>query len=203
MGYENLQKELIQVLSDGMLIAIPKYVISPIKLVFQGLTRLSLDIFNPDLKSRPLVEGNVPHFDGPFLKVCARLSSGVRYGIGFVLERACGPECLFCLGSAFDRKCRYFSFRPHYEVKLELKPTRPKHPKVTQCDAAVDSFNDLLIYFRTLMTRTTLSAQILSTFPFHWPVLPTKKSLCSPVAYTSARKCLRIFGPGVPFSTAL
>lgn len=61
----------------------------------------------------------------PFRKVCARLSSGVRYGIGFTLERSCGPECIFCTGTAFERKCRYFSFRPHYEVKLELKNAPP------------------------------------------------------------------------------
>lgn len=61
----------------------------------------------------------------PFEKVCARLSSGVRYGIGFVLERSCGPDCPYCEGSPFHRKCRYFSFRPHFDVKLEIKPSPP------------------------------------------------------------------------------
>jgi hypothetical protein len=49
------------------------------------------------------------------------LSSGVRYGVGFVVERSCGPECLLCAGTAFHRTCRHFSFRPHYDVLLEKK----------------------------------------------------------------------------------
>jgi hypothetical protein len=77
----------------------------------------SLEKFDPRRRSP-----SVPSSKSiPFQKVCARLSSGVRYGIGFVLERACGPECLYCAGAAFDRKCRYFSFRAHYEVTLEKK----------------------------------------------------------------------------------
>jgi len=61
----------------------------------------------------------------PFQKICARLSSGVRFGIGIVLERSCGLECSFCTGNSFHRKCRYFSFRPHYRVKLEKKKFPP------------------------------------------------------------------------------
>lgn len=62
-------------------------------------------------------------------KVCAKLSSGVRFGVGFVLERSCGPECDGCSGKPFDRKCRFFNFRPHYEVKLGTKMEIPE-PKV-------------------------------------------------------------------------
>lgn len=58
--------------------------------------------------------------------MCAKLSSGVRFGVGIVLERACGPECPRCSGSAFHRTCRLFSFRPHYEVMLERKNEPPK-----------------------------------------------------------------------------
>ncbi|KAF8974465.1 golgi-body localization protein domain-containing protein [Flammula alnicola] len=103
VGYDNFQKELIQVMSDGMLIAVPN---------LESFSRSPLGDASPQ-KSKP------------FQKVCARLSSGVRYGIGLILERSCGPECLFCTGTAFDRKCRYFSFHPHYEVKLEKKPSPP------------------------------------------------------------------------------
>lgn len=65
------------------------------------------------------------HHDARYQKICAKLNSGTRFGIGFVLERACGPECNECEGNAFERHCRLFDFRPHYDVKLEKKPVRP------------------------------------------------------------------------------
>lgn len=58
--------------------------------------------------------------------VCAKLRSGVCFGVGFVLERACGPECDQCSGKPFDRQCRLFKFKPHYDVKLEYKDTVPE-----------------------------------------------------------------------------
>lgn len=58
--------------------------------------------------------------------VVAKLRSGVCFGVGFVLERACGPECHECGGKAFDRSCRLFTFKPHYDVKLEWKDTVPE-----------------------------------------------------------------------------
>lgn len=61
----------------------------------------------------------------PFQKVCAQLSAGVRFGIGFVPERSCGPECTKCRGTPFHRNCRHFNFRPHFEVKLEKKIGTP------------------------------------------------------------------------------
>jgi hypothetical protein len=60
------------------------------------------------------------------LKVCARFRAGVQFGLGFVLERACGEECTTCTGGALDRQCRKFTFKPHYEVKMEKKESVPK-----------------------------------------------------------------------------
>lgn len=61
-----------------------------------------------------------------FRKICAKFRSGVRFGVGVVLERSCGPECPDCSGSAFKRKCRFFDFRPHYEIMLERKEGIPQ-----------------------------------------------------------------------------
>ena len=58
--------------------------------------------------------------------VCAKFRSGVCFGVGFVLERACGPECDRCSGKPFDRQCRLFDFKPHYDVKLEWKDSVPE-----------------------------------------------------------------------------
>jgi hypothetical protein len=60
-----------------------------------------------------------------FKKVCAKLQSGVRFGVGFAFERTCGPQCHSCSGSAFDRRCRFFNFTQHHQVVLELKKRVP------------------------------------------------------------------------------
>ena len=60
-------------------------------------------------------------------KTCAKLSSGVRFGVRFGLERSCGSECKDCGDlPAFRRKCRHFAFRPHYDVVLEAKDSHPE-----------------------------------------------------------------------------
>lgn len=60
-------------------------------------------------------------------KVCAKFVSGTRFGVGIALERACGPDCpKGCQGDAFHRQCRFFDFRPHYDVKLEKKAQKPE-----------------------------------------------------------------------------
>jgi nucleotidyltransferase/DNA polymerase involved in DNA repair len=51
-------------------------------------------------------------------KICAKFSDGIRWGIGLSLERTCGSECKKCSGDTFSRKCRFFTFVPHYEVVL-------------------------------------------------------------------------------------
>jgi hypothetical protein len=66
------------------------------------------------------------HHPRKFRKICAKLSSGVRFGIGVILERSCGPECDVCTGEPFHRQCRYFNFKPHYLVKLGHKAGVPQ-----------------------------------------------------------------------------
>lgn len=57
------------------------------------------------------------------VKVVAKLTNGVRLGFGFALERTCLTECRGC-GSApaFLKQCRFFTFKPHYEVALRVPP---------------------------------------------------------------------------------
>jgi hypothetical protein len=54
-----------------------------------------------------------------FKKICVKLGSGVRFGVGFIPERACGQECNSCTGTPFFRNHRIFHFVPHYEVQLD------------------------------------------------------------------------------------
>ncbi|KAK0468226.1 RNA pol II promoter Fmp27 protein domain-containing protein [Desarmillaria tabescens] len=102
IGRHNDDKELVQVISDSMMIVIPNFHRSDAgSLTFAPVSQ-------------------------PFKKICAKVLSGVRFGVGFVLERACGSECQHCNGSAFHRKCRFFDFKPHYKVKLEKKNATPE-----------------------------------------------------------------------------
>lgn len=65
------------------------------------------------------------HECDPSQKVCAKFSSGVRFGVGFSLERSCGTECHECSGTSFHRRCRLFDFRNHYEIMSEMKHKQP------------------------------------------------------------------------------
>ncbi|KAF7352699.1 hypothetical protein MVEN_01235800 [Mycena venus] len=98
IGHGNIDKELIQVTSDSMVIAIPD---------FSHLL--------PKSKRKPHSLGDAEK-PRPFQKICAKFRSGVRFGLGFVMER-------------------FFDFLPHYDIKLQKKPRVPtrKSPE--------DSFN--------------------------------------------------------------
>ncbi|KAF7301766.1 hypothetical protein MIND_00742200 [Mycena indigotica] len=106
IAQENIHKELIQVFSESMIIAIPDF-----------------SYLLPKTKRKRRREGEKVR---PFTKICAKLGSGVCFGVGFVMERACGPECDTCRGAAFYRKCRFYDFRPHYDVKLQKKSGVPE-----------------------------------------------------------------------------
>ncbi|KAJ7179036.1 golgi-body localization protein domain-containing protein [Mycena filopes] len=130
VAQENHDKELIQVTSDSMIIAIPD---------FSNLMPKS------KRKPRTLEAGN----PRPFQKICAKFRSGVCFGIGFVMERSCGPECSACSGSPFHRKCRFYDFLPHYDIKLQKKPRIPERK------SPEDSFNGFRSDFIHLSTSLT------------------------------------------------
>ncbi|KAG6854824.1 hypothetical protein C0991_012014 [Blastosporella zonata] len=83
---KNEHRELIQVVSDSMFIAIP-----------------NLEHLYPR-NQQPSFVYRTPEASKPFRKIIAKVRSGVRFGIGFVLERACGDECSACTGTAFHKK---------------------------------------------------------------------------------------------------
>lgn len=61
-----------------------------------------------------------------FKKVCAKFLSGIKFGLGFALERTYGSNCDTCTGTPFHRKCRFFNFKPHHLVSLEKKLGNPE-----------------------------------------------------------------------------
>ncbi|KAG9015450.1 hypothetical protein FRB94_000054 [Tulasnella sp. JGI-2019a] len=104
-GYSAEVKEIVQLASDQFTLAIP-----------------DLSNFHDTTASSQLSQGLAPR---KLLKVCVKLTHGIRLGLGFVFERACGAECVKegCRSkTAFERQCRLFDFRPHYRVALRSTP---------------------------------------------------------------------------------
>ncbi|KAF8845847.1 hypothetical protein BDN67DRAFT_961498 [Paxillus ammoniavirescens] len=99
IGFQNEDREIVQVTSDTMSIIIPKFEFPPHR---GGIHAQGQLVARNDC-----------------VKICAKLSSGVRFGVGTAFERACGGvECDKCTGSSFDRGCRFFHFRSHHSVQL-------------------------------------------------------------------------------------
>ncbi|KAJ7507924.1 golgi-body localization protein domain-containing protein [Mycena galericulata] len=130
VAQQNDDRELIQVLSESMFL--PAYA------QVQEKPRQHADTGRPR----------------PFQKICAKFGSGVCFGIGFVMERSCGPECSACSGTAYQRKCRLYNFFPHYEVKLEKKSRIPLRK------SAEDSFNGFRSDFIHLSTSLTSALNV-------------------------------------------
>ncbi|KAI0796722.1 golgi-body localization protein domain-containing protein [Abortiporus biennis] len=117
INQQNDQNEIVQMISDSMLIAVPN-IEEPFG---ENSTMGQYGMGGSPGKN----EYTLPHKSRDFKKVCAKFTSGVRFGVGIVLERSCGPECPDCSGRAFERRCRLFTFKPHYQVMLERKVGKP------------------------------------------------------------------------------
>ncbi|KAL5508278.1 FMP27 [Sanghuangporus vaninii] len=116
VGQANPENEVLQVCSDTMLVVIPEFS----KCGAGGVAGEG----NPSRFARATVTLNqgLEGRRNSFKKICAKFSSGIKWGIGIVLERKCGEACLKCGGNF---SCRLFEFRPHYEVILEPKTGIP------------------------------------------------------------------------------
>ncbi|KAJ7276501.1 golgi-body localization protein domain-containing protein [Mycena haematopus] len=97
IGHENDDKELIQVTSDSMVIAIPDF-----------------SHLMPKSKRKPRGAQGDADKPRPFQKICAKFRSGILR-----------TRMLACSGSPFHRKCRFFDFLPHYKIKLQKQPRVP------------------------------------------------------------------------------
>lgn len=122
VGFPNSDQEFFQVESDEYILGIPNlrdYLDS-------AATGLARDPSENDDKSThsssfsgdPTGRNRLRQ-EADFVKVCAKFINGVRWGVGTALERVCLPDCEeeLCRGKgSFHRQCRFFDFRPHWEV---------------------------------------------------------------------------------------
>ncbi|PVG00036.1 hypothetical protein CPB86DRAFT_872242 [Serendipita vermifera] len=108
IGHSNPENEVVQFLSDDMLIVVPS-----LKHFEQSPSGLSVLDYEVDAVNRQ------PQ------KIIAKLVNGVRIGAGFKFERACRSDCNSCPADAdpFHRSCRLFTFKPHHQVALRVGPS--------------------------------------------------------------------------------
>ncbi|EJD01130.1 uncharacterized protein FOMMEDRAFT_125792 [Fomitiporia mediterranea MF3/22] len=142
IGQPNPDKEVLQVHSDAMLIVIPIFMKrSPNEVIGEGISPHSARgplSLNQGLEGRRKL----------FRKICANFSSGIKWGIGIVLERSCGNLCPDCHGMG---TCRLFSFRPHHEVTLEPKSVIPTE---NTPDDSFNGFRSDFIHFSTSLSSS-------------------------------------------------
>ncbi|KAJ3537089.1 hypothetical protein NM688_g6737 [Phlebia brevispora] len=142
INQENEQNELLQVVSDSVLLIAPN--------IEESYGETSLNTSNGS-RSPTSPTSSKSSKANRSRRVCAKFGSGSRFGVGVVLERTCGPDCQHCSGDAFHRQCRFFNFRPHYDVTLELKDNKPAEK------SAEDSYNGFRSDFIHLSISLTSS----------------------------------------------
>jgi hypothetical protein len=125
LGFDNHDREFLQVESDEFILGIPDLR----DYEDNAATGLPKDMTESDDKS---FRSSTPHSnttsrryrrDALFIKVAAKFINGVRWGMGIILERSCRPgQCeRGCTGAPFNRQCRFFDFIPHWQVKTRTK----------------------------------------------------------------------------------
>ncbi|WAQ87924.1 hypothetical protein PtA15_9A48 [Puccinia triticina] len=168
LGHQNDEQEFLQIKSDQFILGIPNLkdhinnaatgsaplaTATPAanyKRVYQRLSQESeSDESDPETLSSRETE---------FIKIVGKLTNGVRWGMGIVLERACSDsldKACNCHGPAFHRKCRIFSFKPHYQVVTKT-PQYGRAPDGSPTDSYEDFRSDF-IHFSISLTSPTES----------------------------------------------
>ncbi|KAF8681124.1 RNA pol II promoter Fmp27 protein domain [Rhizoctonia solani] len=109
MGYYPEEKELVQFRGERMVLGIPNLpTFADHRLGSTSATGVSA----------------TGGHQSQMQKICAKLTNGVKLGLGFALERKCGSDCT--IRHTMDDSCRLFTFRPHYEVKLRPSTADPE-----------------------------------------------------------------------------
>lgn len=138
VNYDNKDREVFQILSDEYLLAIPDLK-DYIDRAATGTEdrAASMDENDgkaqydraSDRKSNPALSSSVTNQrfmkEPDFKKVCLKLTNGVRWGSGLLLERTCTDESCQrkkkCRGAPFYRECRFWQRKHHWQVYTRSK----------------------------------------------------------------------------------
>lgn len=127
LGFENDDHEFFQIISNEYMLAIPDLK-DYIDEAAAGAATSKLD--DSDRKSfgdNSLASSGTRRYmkDPSFQKIVARLTNGIRWGVGLQFEHTCTDEnCQRkprCEGTPFYRECRKFEKIPHWEVVTRSK----------------------------------------------------------------------------------
>jgi hypothetical protein len=135
IGFENEQREVFQILSNEYLLAIPdlKDYIDRAATGTGGESGRYEDRRHHHARKssdRTTSSQDSSGYKGykrrpDFKKVCLKLTNGVRWGAGLILERTCtGDDCVQkkkCTGIPFNRECRFWTRKKHWEVYQRSK----------------------------------------------------------------------------------
>ncbi|CAO3623552.1 unnamed protein product [Cunninghamella echinulata] len=111
LGYDNPQKEFIQIQSQYYTFGVPDLIRS-----IRHCNNNNND--NDSLTSSSSSGDNIPFI---FTKIVIKLSGGVQMGIGCHLERLCSSHCQVCQHTKKTKRCQFLFFKPHYQVVYKTK----------------------------------------------------------------------------------
>lgn len=170
INMDNPDREVLQILSDEYVLGIPNlrdYIDSAATGMGSRDPTENSDGATQHSGATSDLLGRYRAVDYEFTKVCAKFINGVRWGIGVVLERACGEDCSksTCHGKTpFHRQCRIFDFIPHWEVHTKTEAAIGPQGEVSARAAALRAEADETIAL-SLKTRSPISAPISFTSP--------------------------------------
>ncbi|CAH7672088.1 golgi-body localization protein domain-containing protein [Phakopsora pachyrhizi] len=169
LGHQNEEREFLQIKSDRFILGIPNLK----DLINNAATGSAPSILSSSADSykRHYQEmSNAMSLDDEddndafhafhdrkteFLKIVGNLTNGVKWGMGIILERACAEgedQICGCSGPAFHRKCRFFTFKPHYQVVTKT-PKFAVSPGGKNIDS-YQGFRSDFIHFSISLTST-------------------------------------------------
>lgn len=142
INFPNEDREFFQIISDEYLLAIPDLK----DYIDSAATGIASDIKADDSDKKsydPSFGSSAKRYtkEPDFRKICIKLSNGVRWGAGLRFERTCDDDTCErtpkCSGSPFHRECRFFDFKPHWEV---ITKTREHFAKIPESERVRPNF---------------------------------------------------------------
>ncbi|WFD21175.1 hypothetical protein MCAP1_003436 [Malassezia caprae] len=155
LGFENADREFLQVRSGEHVLAVPdlRHLVDPAAVGLYDIER------GERASARAVLERTDvgPHI--PLAKISWQLAGGVRWGMGLISEHTCTDATCErtprCEGAPFYRKCRFFGRKPHWDVRMRSFEGYARLPS----EAQVDSYGG----WRSDFVHLSVSLQAIGT----------------------------------------